>query len=153
MILMGDSGRGKTYFLLTLIKELLETRDLPLAALRYINAADLEERVDAEVQQFRTARNFISSLCDVSLLFIDDFGVEKTLERAERNYYTITDKRLSYKRPTVFSTNLTNDEIFETYGPRIDSRLKHCERLYFTGHDMRNPQPMTREKYGKVTAN
>ena len=137
MILMGDCGRGKTYFILALIKELLEIRKIPLGEMRYINALELEERVDECLDKFKSARYFIEGLCSIYFLFIDDFGIEGTVQRAERNYYTLTDKRLTHDRPTVFSTNLTDEEILQTYGMRIESRLKQCKRLNFNGPDLR----------------
>ncbi len=139
MLLMGDCGRGKTYFLLALIHGLLEIKKLPLHLFRFFNASDLEERVDQEIQLYRSATYFLNTLRDVRFLFIDDFGVEKTRERAERNYYKITDTRLGEDKPTVFSTNLTDEEILNTYGARINSRLGNCTRLNFTGPDFRNP--------------
>lgn len=141
MILVGDSGRGKTYFILALIRELLEVRKIPLGEMRYINALELEERVDECMEQFRSSRYFIEGLCSIYFLFIDDFGIEGTIQRAERNYYSLTDKRLGGNKPTVFSTNLTDEEILETYGMRIDSRLKRCKRLNFNGPDLRELTP------------
>lgn len=141
LLLTGDCGRGKTYFLFTLLKELLETKGLHVAHIRYLNAYELEERVDEEIANCRSAKYFIESLCDVYCLFIDDFGVEKTRERAERNYYKLLDKRLANSMPTVLSTNLTNQEILETYGARIASRLKLCKHLHFKGADLRVYSP------------
>ncbi len=140
IILMGDAGRGKTYFLYSLIREILEKKGVSLADMRYINAMKLEERVSTYVNMYKSASEFIDGLCEVHYLFIDDFGVEASIQKAERNYYTLTDIRLSNYLPTVFATNLTNEEILETYGARIDSRLKQCTRLKFTGKDLRTIQ-------------
>lgn len=137
IILMGDSGRGKTYFQYALIHELLEKQEVGLYDLRYINALELETKVDQHINEHRSASGFIYGLCDVFFLFIDDFGIEPTVQRAERNYYTLTDKRLSNNLPTIFATNLTDHEISYTYGSRIHSRMKQCSRINFTGRDWR----------------
>lgn len=137
LLLMGDSGRGKTYFLFALLHALFDKRGIGLCEARYLNAAQIEERVDEELERYRSARGFISSLGEVPVLFIDDFGVERTRERAERNYYTLTNERVSHCRPTVISTNLTNQEISQKYGSRINSRLKTFKRLMFAGPDLR----------------
>ena len=144
LILMGDSGRGKTYFLYALIRRLLEKKGELLPYVRYINALKLEEEVSNYLNNFGSATYFINGLCEVRYLFIDDFGIEATVQRAERNYYAITDSRLANCLPTVFATNLNNEEILEIYGTRVGSRLKQCHRLKFTGGDMRSIQQKRR---------
>jgi DNA replication protein DnaC len=139
LILQGDPGRGKTFFMLTLIKELFKTKNRPLHEVRFINASDLDEKVSDEIKKFNTASYYLNTLIDVPFLFLDDFGVEGSREKAERNYYTILDKRLANYRPTVISTNLTDTEILKTFGSRIDSRLKQCVKLVFENEDLRKP--------------
>jgi DNA replication protein DnaC len=139
LILQGLPGRGKTFFMLTLIKELLTTARRPLHEIRFINASDLDDRVSEEIRRYNSASYYLNSLIEVPFLFLDDFGVEGSKERAERNYYTILDKRLANRRPTVISTNLMDNEILTTFGSRIDSRLKQCVKLVFENEDLRKP--------------
>lgn len=153
IILMGDSGRGKTYFQYALIHQLLEKQEIGLSDLRYINALELENKVDDCINEYRSASGFIYGLCDVFFLFIDDFGIEPTVQRAERNYYTLTDKRLSNNMPTIFATNLTDHEISYTYGSRIHSRMKQCRRINFTGRDWRTIENNRRENHEQIGDN
>ncbi len=136
MLMMGDAGRGKTYYLYAIIKALL-LRGLPLGFVRFINAADLQNKIDEEVGLQRCGNGIISSLCDTEILFLDDFGVERSGDVAERNYYTLLDKRLSNDMPTIISTNLTDEEITKVFGIRIFSRLKQCLTVNFSGPDLR----------------
>lgn len=137
--LYGEPGTGKTYFMLTLIRELLETNNLPRHMIRFINALDLDDRVDEDFRKCGSAAYFLSTLKDHYFLFIDDFGIEKSKERAERNYYSLLDDRLGNNLPTVISSNLKEEEVLNIYGARIHSRLKQCITLHFKGEDQRKP--------------
>lgn len=136
MLLTGDAGRGKTYYMLALIRGLLEN-NWTRSSIRFIRAFDLDEKVEEEVKRSGTANYFVGGLADQKFLFIDDFGVEKSKDRAERNYYQLLDQRLNNLMPTIISTNLKEEEILAVYGTRIDSRLKMCRKLVFTGEDLR----------------
>ena len=118
----------------TLIRGLLE-QGCHRGDLRFINALILDEKVEEEAKRFGTAHHFVDNLCDNRFLFIDDFGIEKSRDRAERNYYHLLDKRLNNKQPTIISTNLKEEEILAVYGTRIESRLKMCRKIVFTGED------------------
>lgn len=137
--LYGDPGTGKTYFMLTLVKELLENKRIHRGMLRFINAMDLDDRVDEEFKRCGAAHYFIQSLKDDYYLFIDDFGIEKSKDRAERNYYSLLDDRLANQKPTIISTNLKEEEVLNIYGARIHSRLKQCITLHIKGEDQRKP--------------
>ncbi len=140
LILQGDPGRGKTYFMFSLIRGVFELRRAHSSFIRFMNAQDLDERVASEIKTYGSASHFISTLCDSQVLMIDDFGVEGSKERAERNYYSLLDKRLSNDMPMVISTNLSDEEILRIFGSRIDSRLKQCVKLVFDGPDLRKPK-------------
>lgn len=139
MKLYGEPGTGKTYFMLAIIKELLDNKRIHRGLIRFINAMSLDERVEEEIKKTGSASYFIQSLKEDGYLFIDDFGIEKSRERAERNYYALLDHRLANSQPTVLSTNLKEDEILNIYGSRIFSRLKQCITVHFKGPDLRKP--------------
>lgn len=139
MMIGGEPGTGKTYFLLALIRYLLEVRRLPPHMIRFITAIDLDDRVDEEFKKSGSAKYFLQGLQEDYFLFIDDFGVEKSKERAERNYYTLLDHRLGNSKPTILTTNLKEEEILNVYGARIHSRLKQCFPVILTGEDKRKP--------------
>lgn len=143
LMLYGDPGTGKTHFMMTIVRELLDTHRIHRANLKFINAMDLDEKVDAEVKKYGSASYFINNLKDDFFLLIDDFGVEKSRERAERNYYSLFDDRLANQKPTIISTNLKEEEVLNIYGARIHSRLKQCVTLNVKGEDQRKPPKIT----------
>ena len=138
LLLQGACGTGKTFFMFTLIKELLEAKKWGLWSLRFHKAKHLSDRMEEEFKKYGTTSHVIEQCLDVNVLFIDDFGVQSRAERMERDFYEICDVRLGDMRPTVFSTNLTDEEIRETFGARIHSRLRVCERVLFNGEDRRS---------------
>lgn len=137
--LYGDPGTGKTYFMLALIRDLLENKRLPRSMIRFITAMELDDRVDEEFKKCGSASYFLQSLKDDAYLFVDDFGIEKSKDRAERNYYSLLDDRLANGKPTVITTNLKEEEILAIYGARIHSRLKQCITVHIKGEDQRKP--------------
>ena len=139
MLLIGETGRGKTYYMYCLIKGLIE-KNYPRSEIRLINAMELDDRVDEDCRRYGSARYFLDCLCDTSIVFIDDFGIERSRDRAERNYYHLLDHRLANRKATVITTNLKEEEILSVYGARIDSRLKQAMKLVFTGEDLRTFQ-------------
>lgn len=139
MMLYGEPGVGKTYTMLALIRELLESRHYPRSSLRFINAAELDDGVEKEMIRYKSSTHFIQSLQDDHFLFIDDFGIERSKESAERNYYKLLDYRLANQKPTVISTNLKESEVLSIFGARIHSRLKQCINLHITDEDQRKP--------------
>lgn len=137
IILYGEPGSGKTYFILAIIRHLLEEMKVHPGYIRFLNALDLDDKVEEYIQQNGSAKYFIDGLKEIYYLFIDDFGIEKSKDRAERNYYALLDSRLSNNMPTIISSNLSEAEILAIYGARIHSRLKQCITLHLTGDDHR----------------
>lgn len=139
LMLYGEPGTGKTYFMLCLIREILETQGYKRDYFRFISAMDLDDRITYDFKTFGSAKYFIEQLIDEHFLFIDDFGIEKSKDQAERNYYQVLDNRLGNQKTTLISTNLKEEEVLNIYGARIHSRLKQCITLHFKGEDYRKP--------------
>jgi len=135
LILTGDPGRGKTYFSYCLVRGTVEK--FGIASTRWFKSKQLDDRIVQEMSKFGSASSFINSLCEVPFLFIDDFGVDRDTERAQRDYYEIIDNRWEDEKPTIISTNLSPKRIEETYGERIFSRFKDSKWIKFTGPDLR----------------
>ena len=71
-----------------------------------------------------TKLDYISNLLDADYLFIDDLGTEPILKNVTvEGLYNIISERVENNKKTIISTNLNPDEIQQTYGERIFSRL------------------------------
>ena len=137
LLLMGKAGRGKTYFMHALMRALFELKGLALHHLRFLRSVDLDRQLLESMDRYRDTSYLIHTLSDVPFLFIDDFGLERATNKAERDYYDLIDRRTSHERVTVYSTNLTEEKIKSIFGERIDSRLKECAVIHFDGPDLR----------------
>jgi len=135
LVLFGDTGRGKTHFMYALIRKIVEKYSL--ACVRFFKSKKLDDRLLEEFKKHGTNSYFIEIVIEVSVLLIDDFGIERPTERSSRDMYEIIDGRLEHQRPTVISTNLSDSDIEEIYGKRILSRLKEYVWLNFEGDDLR----------------
>ncbi|MEV4708872.1 ATP-binding protein [Actinoplanes sp. NPDC049316] len=134
LLLIGPTGTGKThqaYGALRALAPELAGRDW-LA----IREADLfgslrprpDLNLEAELRQYRQA----------SLLLLDDIGVAKLSEWTEEITYRVLDGRYLDMKPTIITTNLTPDELRDTLGDRIASRLAQtCTIVVLDGPDRR----------------
>ena len=83
--------------------------------------------------------------CD--LLIIDDLGTEMINQFSVSTLYNLLNDRLSRRKPTVVSTNLSKDEIQKKYTDRITSRmLGEYQVLFFVGTDVRAQKRMIKSK-------
>lgn len=135
MLLMGQSGLGKTFLMHAMAKELIRRgvnvllisayRFLEIARKAYLsgNPEDMEPLMDAEV------------------LLIDDMGVEPLMENITiPQWFNLINERQLQGKGTVISTNLMEDELRRRYTERIASRLMNdsqCRLIQFAGNDVR----------------
>lgn len=137
LLMMGDTGLGKTH-LSTAIAEkvmekgynvLYETSENLISAFSY-------ERFNRGYND--TAENKAEKLLECDMLIIDDFGTEVVNQFSLSVIYNILNTRTTKSLPTIISTNLTRAQIRERYADRIASRLfGEFTVLSFTGKDVR----------------
>jgi len=135
LLITGNVGRGKTYFMHALMKRLISLYGR--GCLRFFKSKTLDDRLLECINDFGSTQWMMESLREIPYLFIDDFGVDRSTERLERDYYDLIDDRGSWERPTVISTNLQDAEIEAKYGARITSRLRRFKGIAFGGEDLR----------------
>ncbi len=71
-------------------------------------------------------------------LFLDDIGAEKPTEWAQQNLCLIIDQRYENMKKTIFTSNLSLDELSERLGERIASRIAEmCVIIELKGKDRR----------------
>ena len=136
ILMMGQSGLGKTYLMHAMAKVLLQRgfSVMLISAYRFLEMAR-KAYFDAGTEE-------MDSLLDADVLMIDDMGSEPLMENITIvQWFNLINERQQRGRATVISTNLMEDELRRRYTERIASRLLNnpgqCMLLQFLGDDVR----------------
>jgi DNA replication protein DnaC len=142
LFLSGNVGVGKTHLIagiVDLTARLIESKILRQHSkiIVYATAIDLLAELKKSYMNEET-EDIIKSYEEAELLIIDDLGVEKGSDWVNEVFFKIIDHRYTEMKPTIFASNLRNDEIKAKLGERIMSRIyETCIGVEFTGRDYR----------------
>jgi len=137
LLFVGRPGLGKTFLCNSIAKDLLDMGKSVI----YQTAPDLIELVRKYMFDFDSEELGDEALKDIyecDLLIIDDLGTELTTQFSGLAIYNILNRRLTNNKKIIISTNLSVNEILNTYSERISSRIFGNFYLYkFYGEDIR----------------
>lgn len=127
LLLVGDTGRGKTRLSRCLAAYLAEER----FRVQWVDFPSFLRRIKSSYDgSGETEDQIIAEVLDNDLTVIDDIGAESHAERsdwADQRLYEILNSAINRGRPSlVITTNLTGRQIRERYGQRVLSRLLEC---------------------------
>lgn len=135
LLLHGGSGLGKT-FLLHCIEQEARARGVDTL---YATAYDL--LMALKTAYFSYGGDSAADYFEVSLLLIDDLGMEPLMENVTvEQIYNLLNSRLTRGLPTAISTNLSRTELQQRYTERVSSRLldsRTGQAIAFYGRDIR----------------
>ena len=135
LLFSGNTGLGKT-FLSACIARTVADRGFSVV---YESAGRLFQTLEKarfESNEDNRAAAAKYSACD--LLIVDDLGTELPGQFVTAALYSLVNDRLLENRPTIISTNLTEDDLSRRYNPQIASRLRGSyKRVAFVGEDIR----------------
>ena len=135
LLFSGNTGLGKT-FLSACIARAVADQGYSVV---YESAGKLfqtleKARFEANDENRRAAAKYAE--CD--LLIVDDLGTELPGQFVTAALYSLVNDRLLESRPTIISTNLSEEELIRRYNPQIASRLRGSyRRVAFVGDDIR----------------
>lgn len=135
MLLMGQSGLGKTFLMHAMAKKLIQRGQnvLIISAYKFLDVAR-KAYMSGNVEELDT-------LMDADVLMIDDMGVEPLMENITiPQWFNLINERQLRGKGTILSTNLMEDELRRRYTERIASRLMNntqCRLVQFAGGDVR----------------
>ena len=135
LLFSGNTGLGKT-FLSACIARAVADQGYSVV---YESAGKLfqtmeKARFEANDENRRAAAKYTE--CD--LLIVDDLGTELPGQFVTAALYSIINDRLLESKPTIISTNLSEEELVRRYNPQIASRLRGSyKRVAFVGDDIR----------------
>lgn len=140
----GNVGVGKTYLMGAMVRQLFFKtiwKSLnPASKLQFTTAPKLLLALRETISNKTgiSEADIINKCSIVPILFLDDLGSEKPTEWAEQALYMVIDSRYQKMLPTVFSSNLTLQEISNRVGDRITSRIAGmCVPFCLKGKDRR----------------
>ena len=135
MLLMGQSGLGKTYLMHAIAKRLIQRGVNVLL----ISAYKFHEIARKAYMTGDSAA--MDDLLDADVLMIDDMGAEPLMENITIvQWFNLINERQLRRKGTIISTNLMEDELRRRYTERIASRLlggMGCKLIQFAGDDIR----------------
>ena len=135
--MFGGTGLGKTHLSSAVASVLIENGN----DVYYTSAngmfADFEEKRFGNSAAY-DASGDVSQYFTCDLLIIDDLGAEMVNQFTVSCLYNVINTRLNRKKPTMLSTNLSQDEFKKKYWDRVTSRiLGEYITLPFCGEDIR----------------
>lgn len=138
LLLYGNTGVGKTFLTNCIAKELLD-RSHTVVYLTSLKLFDILETYKFDRGLSHTEKDAtISYIMTSDLLIIDDLGTELNNSFTSSQLYHCIDTRLTNRRSTIISTNLSFDDLREHYSERIFSRVtSNYTLLKITGDDIR----------------
>lgn len=138
LLFYGGTGLGKTFMCNCVAKALIDKEITVL----YQTSFSLFEIVETHKfnKQLETEENRINynMIFDCDLLIIDDLGTEFNNSFTNAELFNIINERLITEKKIIISTNLSLEQLRETYTDRIMSRVfNNFVPLKFYGMDLR----------------
>lgn len=121
LIVVGPPGTGKTYF----CSAVLDSLAIKNISLRAYNERKLLRKVRNSISDL-TRGDYLETLhllIDDDFIILDDVGSSGHTAWREEILMETIDIRYESTKPTLITSNLSQEEFYKTYGPRITSRL------------------------------
>ena len=135
LLFSGNTGLGKT-FLSACIARAVADQGFSVV---YESAGHLFHTLEkARFENNEENRRAAAKYRECDLLILDDLGTELPGQFVTAALYSLVNDRLLENKPTIISTNLSEEELVRRYNPQIASRLRGSyRRMAFVGDDIR----------------
>lgn len=153
VFITGSCGTGKTHLAAALIKDYyargvkeieydsyVQNENIITEKLSTFGFVNFQELVIGVKSSFRKESISMDNIINAHLKGIrlfDDIGTNKPTDVTVETLYMILNKRYENELKTIYTSNLSVQEIAKTYGDRIASRLSSFEQIRLTGDDRR----------------
>lgn len=114
----GDSGTGKTHLTACMVNELVRQQRPTL----FTNFFEISQIIRGTFKSSKTSEiDMIEKIANIDFLFLDDLGTEKVIKNGEDNWlqekiFEILNKRYNNKKPTIFTSNYSLEELISNRG-------------------------------------
>ncbi|MDO5097099.1 MAG: ATP-binding protein [Peptostreptococcaceae bacterium] len=107
LVFIGTVGSGKTFLASAIANELIETKQIRVKLRNFAQIINDLQKGGFDLDRNEYIRNFVS----VPLLILDDLGIERDTTYAKEQVYQIVNSRYLEHKPTIFTTNLSLENI------------------------------------------
>ena len=135
LLFSGNTGLGKTFLSACIARTVADQGH----SVVYESASHLFQTLEkARFESSEENRRAAAKYSECDLLIVDDLGTELPGQFVTAALYTLVNDRLLESRPTIISTNLSEEDLLRRYNPQIASRLRGSyRRVAFVGEDIR----------------
>ena len=135
LLFSGNTGLGKTFLSACIARSVADQGfSVVYESAGHLFSALEKARFENNEENRRAAAKYRE--CD--LLILDDLGTELPGQFVTAALYSLVNDRLLENKPTIISTNLSEEELVRRYNPQIASRLRGSyRRMAFVGEDIR----------------
>lgn len=144
LLLMGPVGTGKTHLAVAALQYLVREKGVRG---RFADFSSLVLEIQMTFDGSGAKRDILEPLIEAELLVLDELGAGKTSQWVSDLLYFLVNSRYLEQRPTVFTTNFTDnpkpneDSLTDRVSRRIRSRLfEMCQKVELRGADYRKHQ-------------
>ena len=113
VVFYGDTGVGKTYYAMCIANKLMND-------MIYVCITSIAEILEMPIEN---RDRFLSKLVQYPLVIIDDLGAHRSTEYSNEILYTIVNSRYNAKKPIIFTTNYTKEDI-------VNKTIAGAERIF-----------------------
>ena len=138
LLFCGTVGSGKTYLACCIANALIEEYMIRVKIRNFAQIINDLQKSGIDLDK----NDYIESLTNVSVLILDDLGIERDTSYAKEQVYNIVNSRYLKQKPTIFTTNLPYEKIQNSDDgveyERIYSRIiEMCIPIKVMGEDFR----------------
>lgn len=137
ILFSGATGTGKTYIAKCFAKTLCNKEILT----RYYSSSEINKKFCDAHHNVYKLDEILSDIYEADVLIVDDLGAEAKYKNITKEYFLdLLNERQSKNKVTLFTTNLTLNDIKKEYTERFFSRLLDKEislKYVFQGKDLR----------------
>lgn len=138
LLFYGGTGLGKTFMCNCIANELLNKEISVLYQTSFSLFEIVENHKFNKLNETEENRINYNMIFDCDLLIIDDLGTEVSNSFTNAELFNIINERMITEKKTIISTNLSLEQLRDTYSDRITSRVfNNFVPLKFYGKDLR----------------
>ncbi len=119
LLLLGNTGLGKTHLSLSIAKEVINKG----YSVIYGPSDNILSKIEKEHFSYSAETPYKDSVLNCDLLIIDDLGTEFLTQYTLSTIYNLINNRLISGKATIISTNYSIDDLEKKYTPRVTSRI------------------------------